>query len=186
MNNLIVVGIDYSMTSPAITVHTGDIWAYENCKFFFLTAKKKYIIANGQYTSCLHEEFVHNEHRFDNISSWAIKQIVHTANVFIEDYAYAATGRVFGIGENGGLLKHKLWKDCIRFTLVPPTVVKKFGSGKGNANKFAMHEAFVKETGIDVSKILVGHPGESPSADIVDSYYIAKYGFNQLQIKKSH
>lgn len=53
-----------------------------------------------------------------------------------EDYAMGgspATGRVFDIGELGGVFKRMLWVRGIDVLLVPPTVLKKALSGKGNA-----------------------------------------------------
>ena len=54
---------------------------------------------------------------------------------------------------------------------------KKFATGKGNANKVLMYEAFIEETGDDLAKLFEFDPytGQSPVSDIIDSYYIAKY-----------
>ena len=58
-----------------------------------------------------------------------------------------------------------------------PSTIKKFATGKGNANKELMYEAFVEETGDDLAKLFEFDPykGQSPVSDIIDSYYIAKY-----------
>ena len=56
--------------------------------------------------------------------------------------------------------------------------MKKFFTGKGNANKDLMYESFVEKTGLDVrsdldySKKTLG----SPVADIVDAYAIMLCG----------
>ena len=52
---------------------------------------------------------------------------------------------VRSIAENTGLLKHKLYKIKVPTKPVPPTVIKKYATGKGNANKELMYEAFCAE-----------------------------------------
>ena len=70
----------------------------------------------------------------------------------IEDYSYGSTGRVFHIAENLGLLKYKLKMECgWDYTLLPPSVIKKFATDKGNANKELMLEAFEKDTGVNLA-----------------------------------
>jgi hypothetical protein len=71
-------------------------------------------------------------------------------------------------------------KAKVPFVSIPPTVIKKFATGKGTANKDIMYEAFqaelltppnLKESLIPKAKNII-----SPVSDIVDSYFIAKYG----------
>ena len=92
-----------------------------------------------------------------------------------------STGRVFNIAENAGLLKHYLWKSNISYNVVPPTVIKKFATGKGNANKEKLEQAFIEETGINIKEMLnMSDKQWNPSSDIIDSYYICKYGVNNV------
>jgi crossover junction endodeoxyribonuclease RuvC len=120
------------------------------------------------------------EDRFAKISAWAIDKIPLHANVFIEGYAYASKGVVFHIGENTGLLKHRLWERDVSFVEISPPSIKKFATGKGNSNKMSMYESFVKETEFDISATIHCNEGDSPMSDIIDSYYVAKYGFQLL------
>ena len=55
-------------------------------------------------------------------------------------------------------------------------MVKKGATGKGNADKDKMYEAFVNETKIDLKKIFDTEKVGNPISDIVDSYYIMKVG----------
>ena len=32
---MVVAGVDYSLTSPAICIHSGEDWNYSNCKFYY-------------------------------------------------------------------------------------------------------------------------------------------------------
>ena len=92
-----------------------------------------------------------------------------------------AKGKVFHIAENCGLLKHKLWVAAHRYQTITPTALKKFATGKGNADKCMMHAAFVAETGIDLMKAMDKESKDcgSPVSDIVDSFYLAKYAFTR-------
>ena len=97
-------------------------------------------------------------------------------HVFIEDYAFGATGKVFHIGENTGLLKYRLYKRDYSFQMVAPTMVKKFATQKGNANKEMMLDQFNMENNIDLREV-IGTKTENPISDIVDSYYVWQYAY---------
>jgi Holliday junction resolvasome RuvABC endonuclease subunit len=177
-----IIGIDYSMSCPAIAIHVGEDWSFSNCTFHFLTAVKKHVIDTNNIKSTLYQKkWLSNEERFDYISSWAINiiQSVDSPKLYVEDYAYSAKGVVFHIGECMGILKHKVWTNYPHNLLNPiaPSTIKKFATGKGNANKLAMYESFVQETQFDISATLDCSEGESPMSDVIDAYYIAKYGF---------
>ena len=175
----VVVGIDYSMSSPSICVHTGKRWSFDNCKFYFLTPKKKHTFKTDVFHGELHTPYSSQEERFSNIASWAVSKIPSNAKVGIEGYAFAAKGVVFDIGENTGLLKYFLWTTKKEFSVYSPPTIKKFATGKGNANKLSMYESFVAETQVDISAVIHCNEGESPMSDIIDSYYIAKYSFHE-------
>lgn len=61
---------------------------------------------------------------------------------------------------------------------VPPTVVKKFATERGNATKEMMYEQFSQDTNMDLMKLVTPDKTvlSNPVTDIVDSYYICKYG----------
>lgn len=175
-----IVGIDYSMSSPAICIHVGTSWSFHNCKFYFLTSKKKCQFSNAQFCGSPHQNFITQEERFDRLAAWALSIIPPNAKVCIEGYAFAAKGVVFNIAENTGVLKHKIYaRNKNELCVVPPSTVKKYATGKGTANKMAMYESFVDDTQFDISSVIDCVEGESPMSDIVDSYYIAKYAFHQ-------
>ena len=76
-----------------------------------------------------------------------------------------------------GTLKHKLYVLNKRFKSIVPGQIKKNATGKGNADKLKMYEQFVKDTGVDLVKEFEQTKLNNPVTDIVDSYYIAKYGY---------
>ena len=65
----------------------------------------------------------------------------------------------------------------IPLEVIPPTTIKKFATGKGNADKTMMHNSFKEDTGIDLKTIVTPDKGmvDNPVSDIVDSFYIGKY-----------
>lgn len=174
----IVAGIDYSLCGPCICVFEGGArFSFDDCCFYYLTDTKKYAKSFlGNIHGEMFSEWNEDMERYQSIADWAIDIVKTAGNVAIEGYAYSATGKVFHIAENTGVLKYKLYQEQIPVTIVPPTEVKKLGSGKGNADKQAMHDAFLKETGIDLKKLITPDKKDvsSPVSDIVDSYYICK------------
>ena len=68
-----------------------------------------------------------------------------------------------------------------RITSVPPSMVKKYATGRGNANKEVMYEAFNAElvTPPDLQQRLKPKSKKlsNPVTDIVDAYFIAKWGW---------
>ena len=180
-----IVGIDYSLTSPAICV---NIDGEGILMFYYLTNKKKYI---GQMSEDIvgheHQEYTTPIQRFTQISDWAINIISNLINpqVFIEGYSFGSKGQgVFQIAENCGILKYRLEEQNIPYTTVVPSVVKKGATGKGNADKEMMYNAFVAETNIDLKTILETDKVGNPVSDIADSYFIQKVGYeNSIKSK---
>ena len=185
-----IVGIDYSLNSPAICI-AGDNFDFNKCSFHFLTSKKKHI---GQFDKNIfgyeHKDYNTPIERFTNISSWAL-DIIHkhkedTAKVFIEGYSFGSKGQaVFQIAENCGILKYRLqMSPTILYDTVVPSVVKKHASGKGNADKQLMYDSFKEHTKKDLLKMFDMGKLNNPVTDIIDSYYIAKVGYENIESKK--
>jgi Holliday junction resolvasome RuvABC endonuclease subunit len=170
-----LIGIDYSLTSPAVCIDNGALM------FFFLTNKKKYI---GKLSEDIigyeHKEWTTPIQRFSYISDFVFDIInqVYNPKVFIEGYSFGSKGQaIFQIAENCGILKYRLQEANIPYETVVPSVVKKGATGKGNADKDMMYEAFVKETKIDLKKLLDTDKVGNPVSDIADSYFIKKVGY---------
>lgn len=175
---MIIAGVDFSMTSPAICLHYGDSWHFNNCAFHFCNDNKK-LQSSGQFYHSFHKLWSCPEERFYQLSEWA-RSVLAGSEIkllALEGYAMGAKGLVFQIGENTGQLKRMMWEEKIPFIVPAPTLIKKFASGKGNSNKEAMEAAFVAETGFDVRVPINQTKGSNPSSDIIDSYFLAKYAF---------
>mgnify|MGYP003644110633 FL=1 len=183
-----IAGIDYSMTSPAICTHIGKRWNFKNCEFYYLTSIKKLAKKfgkHGEFHGQLQpKKHKNDEERFEMISHWAIQRCFKFDFVALEGYAFNATGRVFQVAENTGLLKHKLWESDTPFDVYSPSVIKKFATGKGNATKEDMYDAWLKETGVDIKEMMIPNREKvgNPVTDIVDSYFICKYYFFEILV----
>jgi len=182
-----IIGIDYSLTSPAICINIdGDA----GLMFYYLTNKKK-------WTGMMSEEIVGYEHkewtdpiqRFKYISDFALDLITPLINpiVYIEGYSFGSKGQgLFQIAENCGILKYRLLEENIGYNTVVPSVVKKGATGKGNADKDMMYNAFVSDTNIDLKTIFETEKVGNPISDIADSYFIQKVGYeNSKSTEKS-
>ena len=127
------IGIDYSLSSPAICVCKGK-FKLDNCKIYYLTNVKKYEgnYCNGKINGRLHLPYTSEQQRHDQISEWALS-VIGTAigNIFIEGYSFGSKGLVFNLAENMGTLKHKLYVLNKRFKSIVPGQIKKNATGKG-------------------------------------------------------
>ena len=178
-----IVGIDYSLNSPAICI-AGDNFDFNKCSFHFLTSKKKHIGKFGKNIFGYEiKDYKTPIERFTNISTWAL-DIIHkhkndTAKVFIEGYSFGSKGQaVFQIAENCGILKYRLqMSPSMLYDTIVPSVVKKYASGKGNADKQLMYDSFKEHTKKDLLKMFDMDKLNNPVTDIIDSYYIAKVGY---------
>lgn len=180
------VGIDYSMTCPAAVIINMEMPKFNAMRMMYIhQSQRKNLLTNidGHAYPDSHSP----EERFDKLSGimvdWLEYNTAGKVEVWIEDYAFAAKGKVFHIGENTGLLKHKLWMKGIPYHVVAPAAVKKFATGKGTADKLEMYSTFVSEIDHDImveSGSKQATPG-SPFADLADAYFIAKYGAHQLR-----
>ena len=174
----VIVGIDYSLTSPCVCIARDK--TFSNSYFYFLNDRKS---AQGKFHNILgeaHEEYLTDQERYENNASWVLSILAdfkkEDITILIEDYSFGSKGKVFNLAENCGILKYLLHKQGYKFFTVPPTVVKKFATGKGNATKEKMYETFVKDTFIDLHSIISPTTKlGSPTTDVVDAWYIAKF-----------
>ena len=185
-----IAGIDYSLTSPAICVYKDENdghFDFDKCVVHYLSYnERQQQLATGSGLDNLkaepYPEWQSEEERHEKLATWAYNLVQGCEEVFLEGYAFATSVQagVRSIAENTGLLKHKMWKNKITFKTYPPTVIKKFATGKGNANKELMYEAFKYEllTPNDLKEQLTPRAMKitNPISDIVDSYFIAKAG----------
>lgn len=182
----ILAGIDYSYTCPSICVFDtkdGEL-TFEKCKVFYFIEQKSMAKTFGNIHGILIPEWECNEERYNIICDWATSILtkLKVTDVCLEGYAMGSQkGMLFNIAENTSLLKTFMWKNGIKFIIPAPTQIKKFATGKGNAKKDAMGECFIKETGVMLHEIMGKKRIDmKPCNDIVDSYYMLKFGLCEL------
>tara|TARA_Y100000004_G_scaffold107883_1_gene120991 strand:- start:2555 stop:3091 length:537 start_codon:yes stop_codon:yes gene_type:complete len=178
---LICAGIDYSTSSPCICVYKNGNFDPSNCTFnFFALDKWRDRWSSLENVNCYKlPKDLKDLDKYLFLADWTIEALRwfngRVEKIVIEDYSFGSTGRVFHIAENVGILKAKLKENGFRYETLPPTVLKKFATGKGNARKEAMLEAWKTEPG---TFELVQETG-NPASDIVDAYFLCKYGVTQ-------
>lgn len=172
-----IAGIDYSLTGPSLCIGDGD---FEDCKFFIQSKTSKDLDHLNTFENItireLTDDYENYSDRYERIALFFVEQLkkYNITEVNIEGYAYAAQGKVFNLAEHTGLLKYLLWKQGIHVNVLEPSKVKKFATGKGNANKALMNEAFEKWTGVKLVRT-EKKIGDSPYSDIIDSFFIARF-----------
>lgn len=86
--------------------------------------------------------------------------------VVMEDFSFASKGSgLFQIAGLGYIVRYAMWLQEIQFLLVPPTVLKKFVTGKGTSDKSIMLKELFKRWGVDLNDDNVG-----------DAYGLARIG----------
>jgi Holliday junction resolvasome RuvABC endonuclease subunit len=177
---MIVAGIDYSLTSPAITIINESKIDFH---FFVSSEKKLDLIKHDSFHPTLMPKSHSSQNeRYRFLSQWCLDILKshHVSRLALEDYSFGSKGSsLFQIAENGGILKYVLDENGFcDILLIAPTQVKKFATGKGNADKALMEKAFIeKETNFSNIRDVL-HQTEkqiTPSSDIIDSYFIARY-----------
>lgn len=191
------VGIDYSMTSPAIAVYQGEPseFHWEKVRFHFHTPtdtlarewkRAGKVWCSGSMPITKPNGYME---RFDGLSDWVMgvvqdrhKLLPHETIITLEDYALGARGRVFEIAENTGIMKHNLYINKFQVRLVAPTTLKKYATGKGNSDKIAMNAQWEKDTGACLQYLITPtRKLGNPVTDLVDAYYLCKYGIDNYQ-----
>ena len=174
-----IAGIDYSMNCPAICVipPVRDplfLVPFQDCKFYYLTNKKKSVIQNERIIGSFFGGT--GEDRYETIAHWAMDVLKenNVRSVGLEGYAYSSfTNNLTQIAEMTGLLKYFLYQSAIPYNIYTPTSIKKSATGKGNAKKDMMYEAWLEDVGVDLFDMYNKTKAVSPINDIVDSYYLA-------------
>lgn len=144
----------------------------------------RYESPDGSYDQKQAAKLINNKERVKNIVKIITDNVsTHDIIIGIEGYSYSsATTNIIDIAETVGILKYVLaeWLGAGRIHTFAPSEIKKFATGKGNANKVAMYEKFLeqelalaeflkKEKMIEEYKNIL-----SPFDDLIDAYYIAK------------
>lgn len=106
----------------------------------------------------------------DEIREFLTKFASKSYKVFVEGYSFGSKGRsVFDIAELGGIVRMMLIEEFNSAALVPPTSLKKWVCGKGNAKKDLMLLNAFKKFG-----------KEFDDDNECDAYCLARFGMKYL------
>jgi Holliday junction resolvasome RuvABC endonuclease subunit len=128
-----VVGLDISLTSTGIATASGEYNVFTKPDAYDHPMERYHTIRNEIIARL----------QLDVIMATGDKPIV-----LIEGYAFAKrSSHAHAQGELGGIVRSELWLRGYRYIEVPPTSLKKFTTGKGNANKNDMVSSVTLRTG---------------------------------------
>lgn len=153
---MITVGLDYSLTAPAVAV---------------LSSEGQLIHTHHWANQPKHESHTHR-------AIWLAKEITSTTLKFnpkvayIEDYAFSAVGKITMIAEGVGVLKSFLVTNGIEVVPVAISTWKKTLTGNGRATKDQVLQAVNEKFNLT----LTGRKGEQ---DIADAIGVAYYAYTQ-------
>lgn len=157
-----VIGIDPSWRGFALCVGSS-----EDGKCFEVLA---------QHISTVPDDYVSHFHRLDYIGQRCMEFVeVHRPKIIaIEGYSRGSKQRREEAGELGGHIRWLLVKARIPFMDIPPTILKKFVTGKGNSPKEIMMQQTLKRWGYEAS-----------NNDICDAYGLMRLAWQYLQPTKT-
>lgn len=142
------VGVDPSLTNTAVCILD------EEGGVTYAQSKSLKLSKNAPFT------------RLRAITDMVLEAIpADEVHVCYEDYSYGSTGKVFHLGELGGVLKVALYDVVNTLTLVPPTVLKNFATLDGTSSKEDIQIKAAQEC-----PMLLG-----ASDDVCDAYFLAKF-----------
>lgn len=96
--------------------------------------------------------------------------------VVIEDYAFSrGDAHAHALGELGGVIKLALHEAGVATVLISPSALKKFATGKGNANKVAMATAATR----------AGYDGADDD-NCIDAWWLREMALYRLSAFPSH
>lgn len=175
------IGIDYSISSPSVYIGGDD---FNSGKILCFRQNKKMESKDNVFMSD-YPEYKSKEERYYKLANICLQFILDNLEgeekptIYLEGYAYGASGNVFDIAEATSVLKQLLFHNGFEIKIVEPSVVKKTATGKGNSNKFAMLDAF-KSLGYNIeSKFeniaeITDKKIPAPMTDIIDAYFVSR------------
>lgn len=86
---------------------------------------------------------------YNSISSWLRARRPRPTLAVIEGYSYDSEGKVFQLGEAGGVIRLALTQFRLPYLEVPPASLKLFVAGDGEASKKHMMDAVAEFYGIE-------------------------------------
>lgn len=166
------VGIDYSITSPAMVILNDKATAY-----FYSKKPVRLDLENLSLISLEYPHWENAQERYHDLANGLVNNIPENSVGYIENYAFSrgSSGMIFNIAEATQTFKSLCYQNFnIIFDTIPPSTLKKYATGNGRAKKSDMAIAFEESTGHRLHEIL-NCKIDSVSSDIIDAWFIAQY-----------
>lgn len=201
----ILVAIDFSIKSPGIAIYQNNnktflISPSEHVKTNYTFESKNYVVSfipnnfikknKINVKKDYFKRLKHNaEFTFNVLNSVLSTLKYNKIHFYIEGFSYGGSGKTHDIAECTGIFKYLILKHYNCFCEdVPPTVIKKFGTGHGNAPKDDVVSAFIDDKNNKeiiaifrkiIKKMNTGSKKDiiykSPFNDIVDALFLLHY-----------
>jgi Holliday junction resolvasome RuvABC endonuclease subunit len=184
---MIIIGADLSINSSGMVRLILDDKTLEIKRQDYLSFTQVKKTATSEIIHYKKERFKNNIEQ----NKWMTERIIsfcitlgEPEYIGIEDYAFAAQGLVFNIAEFIGGFKSAVYDRGWKIRLYDPCTIKMYATGKGNADKVAIEDAFTKNHTGTFPTIDSLPEYKSPKIDIIDAYFIAK--ILQVELKIRH
>jgi len=191
-----IITIDNSISSPGfVKARLNNSFEVEDIQMLTFTSSKRFA-ASGAVNVIYYnnKDFNHQYNKIvfmnEEFEKWADFDNIKYDYGFIEDYAFAAVGQVFSIAESTGLIKRLLFNNSIPFRLYSVPSIKKFFSGKGNADKIKMEIAYNNNKSLYKPDLrflpsVVDKKSGNPIDNIIDAFAIFELGLFELKIRNN-
>lgn len=136
---MIIAGLDIS-THLGVAVYVEGVIVHREVLWF---PPDKGAKANHPHRFARYEKYAAAIE--DLLTQWAV------SHVFVEGYGYANAHTLAVLVELGAMIRQVLHESPARWEEVPPNVLKKFITGRGNAKKDEIMLAVYKRFGIECS-----------------------------------
>lgn len=200
---LIYVGVDFSLNSTAICINDGELKFINFINTDTLLTKKgdrplaafehhyaikDFIDLNYCPRAELPKDYAEEQIRklkdYDYLTDLITSYLPKGSIIGLEGFSYASNGQGYiDLVMAQSILRYKISRvKDLELVIIPPSKIKKFFTGKGNANKVLMAEAF-QELKIDhplfkytkKNTIVKGKEIVKPIDDLIDAYAIQKF-----------
>jgi len=209
MLNKNIIGVDYSITSPAVCFR-------DNGKLVFfgytsLKTQTQYYFENNQAVVMLkptiaeydskYERYNYTAYQFFKMFTQYSQKIhgkpgvqFHKFGTFvIEEFNPnpKLAKNIIDLVEATSFFKHAVFSEYYDNLLSANiTKIKKYFTGRGDAKKPDMQKAFVEKTKIDLAKLIGRDWDKHPTEDMIDAYAIMCYGentpFDEIRFNSVH
>ena len=157
---MIAIGIDPSLTRTGLALYSGA-WQETAC-------------FTSSHIAGLRNRVERMRVLVGEIASQIINWIEPTSGVkvcvFVEGYSFGSKGRaIYQLGEFGGVLRWVLSGPRTEIFEVPPSTMKKYATGKGNANKAAVFDAAQVCANVPIA-----------NSDEADAWWLARLGYEAM------